>query len=449
MADLFAKYTCTYCQEDITGLRIKCADCTNFDLCLQCFSSGAEIGQHKNTHAYQFMHSEPIGVGQARGGWSAREELHLLDAIEQFGFGNWEDISQHIETRGPEEAKDQYIARYLDGSIGRLTWAAAISLRPKLVDDAAPDLGPLSPAAASHLPPLDATPEEAMQLGYMPQRDDFEREYDNLAESLVSPLFINSLEDDELDVALKLCQVDMYNRRLRERARRRRVSRDYQLVSQYFSSVRKDRLTSRKKLSKEERELYDRMRTFTKFHTAPEHDQLLQSLLKERQMKVRLGELAKYRRSGLTRHEECPHFEQLRLQHDEWRERRSGSSGSYLSPTSTQLPKKGRDGAAAPASASGSCSQPSCDREGESDGRALGSAELETLPGFHLLTAYEIELCSSLNLKPSRYMALKSILMREFLKKGLKKEDLLTNTLGMESRILHYLVSSGGWITAS
>jgi len=37
-----------------------------------------------------------------RGGWSAREELHLLDAIEQFGFGNWEDISRHIETRSPE-----------------------------------------------------------------------------------------------------------------------------------------------------------------------------------------------------------------------------------------------------------------------------------------------------------------------------------------------------------
>jgi hypothetical protein len=40
-----------------------------------------------------------------RGGWSAREELHLLDAIEQFGFGNWEDISRHIETRSPEGIK--------------------------------------------------------------------------------------------------------------------------------------------------------------------------------------------------------------------------------------------------------------------------------------------------------------------------------------------------------
>jgi transcriptional adapter 2-beta len=35
VSDLFAKYNCTYCQEDITGLRIKCAECTDFDLCLQ------------------------------------------------------------------------------------------------------------------------------------------------------------------------------------------------------------------------------------------------------------------------------------------------------------------------------------------------------------------------------------------------------------------------------
>lgn len=35
-------------------------------------------------------------------GWTAKEEQHLLDAIEQYGFGNWEDISRHIETRSSE-----------------------------------------------------------------------------------------------------------------------------------------------------------------------------------------------------------------------------------------------------------------------------------------------------------------------------------------------------------
>nr|CAD7586556.1 unnamed protein product [Timema genevievae] len=315
---LFAKYTCSYCQEDITGLRIKCVECPNFDICLQCFSAGAEIGCHKNGHPYQFMDSEPMGVFQGRVGWSVREELRLLDAIELYGFGNWEDISGHIETRTAEEAKDQYVGRYLDGNIGRMTWDAAAGLRSHLVDQTnQPDNGPLSPAQTARLPPLDATPEEATQLGYRPQRDDFEREYDNMAESLVSPLFINSLEDDDIDTALKMAQVDMYTRRLRERARRRRVSRDFQLVSQFFSASRKDRLSSRKKLTKEEKEFYERMRVFTQFHTAQEHDQFLQNLHKERELKLRLNELAKYRHHGLTHHEECAHFEQECLQHED------------------------------------------------------------------------------------------------------------------------------------
>lgn len=33
--DLYAKYNCTYCQEEISGVRIKCAECPDFDICLQ------------------------------------------------------------------------------------------------------------------------------------------------------------------------------------------------------------------------------------------------------------------------------------------------------------------------------------------------------------------------------------------------------------------------------
>lgn len=35
VADLFTKYNCTNCQEDIQGIRVHCAECENFDLCLQ------------------------------------------------------------------------------------------------------------------------------------------------------------------------------------------------------------------------------------------------------------------------------------------------------------------------------------------------------------------------------------------------------------------------------
>ncbi len=54
-------------------------------------------------------------------------------------------------------------------------WEPAYNLRPHLTDLTIPDDGPLGPAAMAKLPPLDITPEEAVLLGYMPQRDDFEK----------------------------------------------------------------------------------------------------------------------------------------------------------------------------------------------------------------------------------------------------------------------------------
>ena len=39
----FEEYHCNYCQADCTSLRVKCAECTDFDLCLQVRLLGAII----------------------------------------------------------------------------------------------------------------------------------------------------------------------------------------------------------------------------------------------------------------------------------------------------------------------------------------------------------------------------------------------------------------------
>ena len=66
------------------------------------------------------------------------------------------------------------------------------------------------------------------------------QEHNNDSEAIVSHLSINH-DDDEIEVALKLAQVDMYTRRLRERARRKRVARDFQLVTHFFNSLKKEK----------------------------------------------------------------------------------------------------------------------------------------------------------------------------------------------------------------
>ncbi|RVE47501.1 hypothetical protein evm_007912 [Chilo suppressalis] len=308
MADLYAKYNCTYCQEEINGIRVRCAECIDFDICLQCFSLGAEIGSHKNDHSYQYMDSGAFGIFLGRSNWSANEEVRLLDAIEQFGFGNWEDIAKHIETRTPEEAKDEYITRYLEGSIGRATWGNVESTSRPSLHCADKDDGPLGPNAVSRLPHLAVTSDEAAQLGYMPNRDDFEREHDHDAEQLVSTLSLNS-EDDELDVALKLSQVDIYVRRLRERTRRKRLVRDFQLVSIFFNNQRNKQKTLGK-LAKEKKEFTERLRWTAQFYGRSEQAAVVAGLWRERELRVRLAELHRYRLAGVTRLEECAHYEQ-------------------------------------------------------------------------------------------------------------------------------------------
>nr|BAN21213.1 unkown protein [Riptortus pedestris] len=303
-SDLFAKYSCTYCLDDIVGIRVKCVECKDFDLCLQCFSAGAEIGPHKNDHSYQFVDPGAVEIFRSKNKWTAREELQLLNGIEQYGFGNWEEISEHIKTRTAEEVKEEYMFRYVEGSIGRCTWLPAYERRAKLKD-----LGTDLPVeeSSSWVPPLDVTPEQATQLGYMPQRGDFEREYQNEAESLVSRLNTSTADEDELDVALKLVHVDMYMDRLRERSRIKKVVRDYQLISKFFAD-RKDRHTRRR--SSQEQEVEEKLKCFCTFHSVEHHESLVRSMQRQRELEQRLSELLRYRRAGLTRMEELAHYEQ-------------------------------------------------------------------------------------------------------------------------------------------
>nr|CAG4640823.1 EOG090X058A [Eulimnadia texana] len=375
---LFLKYKCGYCQEEIVGVRIRCTACSDYDLCLQCFALGAEAGPHKNSHGYTIMDPgtfhlfpEPeVTISAEEVPWSSRDEYQLLDAIEQYGYGNWEDVAKHVEIRDPETTKEHFCERYVYGVIGRVTWPSPHGNclqtgEPRLmaVDHTCPDNGPLSPTITSRLPPLVVQTDEALELGYMPHRDDFEKEHDNEAELVVSHLSINH-DDEDVDLALKLAQVDMYVRRLRERARRKRVVRDYQLVTQFFSGSKKAKdektapVVKKRDLGKE-KELQEKFKVFSQFHTASEHEQFLRNLCRERYLKNRVRELIKYRRNGLTRHEECPEYERARYYREKRQEAqqersmKSGSSGPgpTHNPATQQFDVKGevtnsRDGRA-------------------------------------------------------------------------------------------------------
>ncbi|KAH0670246.1 hypothetical protein KY289_024739 [Solanum tuberosum] len=108
-----ALYHCNYCNKDISGrTRIKCAVCSDFDLCIECFSVGAEVHPHKSHHHYRVM--DILAFPLICPDWNADEEMLLLEGIEMYGMGNWAEVGEHVGTKTKEVCIDHFKAAYLE-----------------------------------------------------------------------------------------------------------------------------------------------------------------------------------------------------------------------------------------------------------------------------------------------------------------------------------------------
>lgn len=107
-----ALYHCNYCNKDISGkIRIKCVVCPDFDLCVECFSVGAEVTPHKSNHPYRVM--ENLSFPLICPDWNADEEMLLLEGIEMYGFGNWNEVAEHVGTKSKSQCIEHYNSVYM------------------------------------------------------------------------------------------------------------------------------------------------------------------------------------------------------------------------------------------------------------------------------------------------------------------------------------------------
>lgn len=81
------------------------------------------------------------------------------------------------------------------------------------------------------------------------------------------------------------------------------------------------------------RDFRERMHVFAQFYTAQEYEQFLVNIEKERDLRLRISELYRYRENGVTKHEECAHFEEMLVQTqgpnetmDHWSDKKSVSN---------------------------------------------------------------------------------------------------------------------------
>ncbi|VDN18812.1 unnamed protein product [Gongylonema pulchrum] len=80
-------------------------------------------------------------------------------------------------------------------------------------------------------------------LAYMPERDDFEWEFNNSAEMLVSHLMaqarLGSDEDSAFETAVKIAKIQKYNRTLKQRKAKKATAREYEFVNKFFHKIKK------------------------------------------------------------------------------------------------------------------------------------------------------------------------------------------------------------------
>lgn len=124
--------------------------------------------------------------------------------------------------------------------------------------------------------------------------------------------------------------MDIYERALREEVRRKRVARDYQLVQQYFTEnplipfgvkISPLKMASLVKMKKSgsggpKQELRDALKPFCQFATCREYTSLVDNICYEKELKVRIKELAKYREHGLMDSRHLAAFERLRFRRE-------------------------------------------------------------------------------------------------------------------------------------
>ncbi|KAG5185186.1 hypothetical protein JKP88DRAFT_354264 [Tribonema minus] len=109
--------TCKLCKKKLggTSCRLRCAQCPDLDMCLDCFSSGAEGEGHTKDHAYRPAQVLPFPLFREE--WTAGEELLLLEGIKRYSIGNWEAISTAMFKES--KTADQIRQHYLDDYLGR------------------------------------------------------------------------------------------------------------------------------------------------------------------------------------------------------------------------------------------------------------------------------------------------------------------------------------------
>ncbi|XP_044495168.1 transcriptional adapter ADA2b-like isoform X2 [Mangifera indica] len=438
-------YHCNYCNKDITGrIRMKCAICPDFDLCVECFSVGAEVTPHKSNHPYKVM--DNLSFPLICPDWNADDEMLLLEGIEMYGFWNWIEVAEHVGTKTKEQCIEHYDSLYMnslffpvpdlshivgknkeellamakahiEGRIGstmpgELTLKEESPFSPSRVKLEEPHKGGPSGRLISGsnsepqaersfkgkklMPSANDGPSLFELSGYNPKRQEFDPEYDNDAEQLLAEMEFKYTDTEE-ERELKLRVLHAYSRRLDERQRRKDFILERNLL--YPNPFEKD-------LSPEERAICRRYDVFMRFHSKEEHEGLLQTVISEHRTLKRIQELQEAQAAGCRTTAEADRFLELKRQREAEEASRRSKDSANAGPSSQSgantfmaLGSVRRDSNSRPA--------------GQASGGHVNDFDILGFIETQLLSEAEKRLCCEIRLPPPLYLRMQEIISRE------------------------------------
>ncbi|KAL1194685.1 Transcriptional adapter ADA2b [Cardamine amara subsp. amara] len=412
------KYNCDYCQKDITGkIRIKCAVCPDFDLCVECMSVGVEITPHKCDHPYRVMGNLTFPL--ICPDWSADDEMLLLEGLEIYGLGNWAEVAEHVGTKSKEQCLEHYRNIYLNSPFfplpdmshvagknrkelqamakGRIDEKKEQNMKeeypfspPKVKVEDTPKESHTDRSFGGKKPVAPSVNSSLVELSnYNHKRQEFDPEYDNDAEQLLAEMEFKENDTPE-EHELKLRVLRIYSKRLHERRCRKEFIIERNLL--YPNPFEKD-------LSQEEKVQCRRLDVFMRFHSKEEHDELLRSVVSEYRMVKRLKDLKEAQMAGCRSTAEAERYLGRKR-------KRENEEGMNRGKESCQI--AGEMGSRPPVQASSSY---------------VNDLDLIGFTESQLLSESEKRLCIEAKLVPPVYLQMQQVMSHEIFKGNVTKKS--------------------------
>lgn len=356
------------------------------------------MNSHENHHDYLIIRNEFPLIQNS--GWSARQELQLLDMLLSCGYGNWSDISRRMRDKTIDECRSHYHEHYIDHQ--------SLAELPKFRDNRTIETEPvpfLFKVEDLDEPPRFAPTSSNYKLlaGYNAVRSDFEVNFDNHAELLISDLKFNEFQKGDLNFelgqSLQVALLSSYNNRLKERFRRKRIIREHGLMA--FRKTMRDLQRYETTIG---RATCDRLAVFMQLTSGLDFDYILEGLHRAGELKSYINRLLEFRRNGLSKFSSVPVYQTLEKIRQEFeKERRNYLTCGEYSWKSIVCVNSVVPIVAPPTNSQRKIPPP---------------LQIQGLPMYDKLTPEEKELCSTVRLIPQSYLEFRHQLVMENKKYG-------------------------------